>query len=46
MYNVVLGVPKVQKKWDEKLDPHAAKKGPKKLVSSDCAKILEKESSD
>jgi hypothetical protein len=46
MYNVVLGVPKVQKKWDEKSDFHAAKKDPKELVSSDCAKLLEKESSD
>ncbi len=31
------------KKQDEKLDSCAAKKGAKKLVSSDCAKILEKE---
>jgi hypothetical protein len=30
------------KKWDKKLDSHAAKKGPKKLVSSNCAKIQEK----
>jgi hypothetical protein len=34
------------KKWDEKLDSLAAEKGAKKQVSSDCAKILEKESSD
>jgi len=34
------------KKWDEKLESHAAKKGAKKLVNSDFAKILEKESSD
>ncbi len=34
------------KKWDEKLDSRAAKKGVKKLVISDCAKILEKVSSD
>ncbi len=34
------------KKRDEKLDSCAAEKGAKKLVSSDCAKILEKESSD
>jgi hypothetical protein len=34
------------KKRDEKLDSRAAKKGPKKLVSSDFAKILEYESSD
>jgi hypothetical protein len=30
------------KKQDEILDSHAAKKGAKKLVSSNCAKILEK----
>jgi hypothetical protein len=29
------------KKWDEKLDSHAAKKGAYKLVSSDFTKILE-----
>jgi hypothetical protein len=29
-------------KWDEKADSCAAKKGAKKLVGSDCAKILEK----
>jgi hypothetical protein len=34
------------RKWDEKSDSHAAKKGAKKLVSSTSAKILEKESSD
>ena len=34
------------KKWDKKLDSCAAEKGVKKLVSSNCAKILEKESSD
>ena len=34
------------RKWDEKLDSRAAKKGAKKLVSSDFAKILDKESSD
>jgi hypothetical protein len=34
------------KKREEKLDSCAAKKGAKKLVSSDCTKILEKESSD
>jgi hypothetical protein len=33
-------------KWDEKLDSHAAEKGPEKLVSSNCTKILDKESSD
>ena len=31
------------RKWDEKPDSHAAEKGVKKLVSSDCAKILVKE---
>ncbi len=44
MYDVVLGEPKV-KKWDEKLDSRAAKKGAI-LVSSNCAKIIENESSD
>jgi hypothetical protein len=34
------------KKWDAKLDSRAAKKGTKKLVNRDCAKILEKESSN
>jgi hypothetical protein len=34
------------KKWDEKLDSRAAKKGAKKLVSSASAKKIEKESSD
>ncbi len=34
------------RKRDEKSDSHAAKKGAKKLVSSDYAKILDKESSD
>ncbi len=34
------------KKQDKRLDSRAAKKGPKKLVSSDCMKILENESSD
>jgi hypothetical protein len=34
------------RKWDEKLDFRAAKKGVKKLVSSDYEKILDKESSD
>ena len=28
-------------KWDKKLESHATKKGAKKLVSSDVAKILE-----
>jgi hypothetical protein len=46
MYDVVLVKPKVLKKLDEKLDSCTAEKGAKKLVSSNCAKILEKESSD
>jgi hypothetical protein len=33
------------KKGNKKYNSHAAKKGAKKLVSSACAKILEKESS-
>jgi hypothetical protein len=37
---------KAIKKWDENLDSCAAEKGAKKLVSSDCPKILEKESSN
>jgi hypothetical protein len=40
------GRTKEMRKWDEKLDSHAAKKGAKKLVSSNCAKILVKESSN
>ncbi len=34
------------RKWDEKSDSHAAEKGAKKLVSSNHAKILDKESSN
>jgi hypothetical protein len=34
------------KKWDEKSDSHAAEKGMKKLVSSNFAKKIEKESSN
>jgi hypothetical protein len=34
------------RKWDEKLDSCAAKKGAKKLVSSNYAKIPDKESSE
>jgi hypothetical protein len=34
------------RKQYRKLDSHAAKKGAKKLVSSNCAKILEEESSN
>jgi hypothetical protein len=33
------------RKWDDKLDSCAAKKGAKKLVSSNYAKILVKKSS-
>ncbi len=36
---------KGMRKWDEKSDSHADEKGAKKLVSSNCAKILVKESS-
>jgi hypothetical protein len=45
MYNVVLGEAKI-KKWDKKSDFCAAKKGAKKLVSSNCPKILENKSSN
>jgi hypothetical protein len=41
MYDVVSGVQKVFK-WDKKSESRATKKGAKKLVSSDVAKILEK----
>jgi hypothetical protein len=34
------------RKWDEKLNSHAAEKGAKKLVSSNYAKILDKERGD
>jgi hypothetical protein len=34
------------KKQDKKSESHATKKGVRKLVSSNVAKILEKESSD
>jgi hypothetical protein len=37
---------KGMRKQDEKLDSHAAEKGARKLVSSNYAKILDKESSD
>jgi hypothetical protein len=37
---------KGMRKQDENLDSHAAKKGAKKLVCSNYAKILDKESSD
>ncbi len=45
MYDVVSGVQKV-KELDEKLESRAAEKGAKKLVISDVAKILEKESNN
>jgi hypothetical protein len=41
MYDVLAQSAKGTKKMDEKLDSHAAKKGIKKLVSSNFAKILE-----
>jgi hypothetical protein len=37
---------KGMKNWDEKLDSRAAEKGAKKLVNSNHAKILDKESSN
>jgi hypothetical protein len=40
-YNVLLQIAQGIRKWDEKLDSRADKKGAKKLVSSNCAKILE-----
>ena len=46
MYNVLAQSAKGTKKWDEKSDSCAAKKGAKKIVSSDFAKILEYESSN
>ncbi len=42
---MVPGLRKVWK-WDKKLESRATKKGAKTLVSSDVAKILEKESRD
>jgi hypothetical protein len=41
MYGVLAWSAKDTRKWDKKLDSHAAKKGAKKLVSSIFAKILE-----
>jgi hypothetical protein len=46
MYNVVPWSPKGMINRDKKSDSRAAKKDVKKLVSSDCAKILEKESNN
>jgi hypothetical protein len=40
------GVTKGMRKRNKKLDSRAAKKGVKKLVSSDCTKILESKSSN
>jgi hypothetical protein len=34
------------RKWEEKSDSRAAKKGAMKLVSSDCTKIIDKENSN
>ncbi len=45
MYDMVSRVQKVWK-WDKKVESRATEKGAKKLVSSNVAKILEKESSD
>jgi hypothetical protein len=42
MYDMVFEVQKVLRQ-DKNLDSHAAEKGAKKLVSSDCTKILVKE---
>jgi hypothetical protein len=41
MYNALAQSPKGTRKQDKKSDSHAAKKGAKKLVSSDFVKILE-----
>ncbi len=41
MYNVLPGSAQGLRKRDKKLDSHAAKNGAKKLVSIDCAQILE-----
>jgi hypothetical protein len=41
MYDLLAWSAKGTRKWDEKWDSHAAKKGAKKLVSSNLAKILE-----
>jgi hypothetical protein len=46
MYEVLARSAKGTKKRDEKSESRAAKKGVKKLVSSDFAKILEYESID
>jgi hypothetical protein len=46
MYDILAQSAKGTKKWDEKSDSRAAKKGAKKLVSSNFSKILEYESSD
>jgi hypothetical protein len=45
MYNMVSGVQKVYKR-DKKSESRATEKGAKKLVSSEVAKIIEKESND
>jgi hypothetical protein len=46
MYNVLAWSAKGMRKRVKKSDSHAAKKGAKKLVSSNFAKILEYEKSD
>jgi hypothetical protein len=45
-YGILPGSAQGLRKRDEKLDSHAAKEGMKKLVSSNCAKNLELESSN
>jgi hypothetical protein len=46
MYSIVLWSTKGMRKRVDESDSYAAKKGAKKLVRSDCTKILEKESSN
>jgi hypothetical protein len=41
MYDVLARSAKGTRKWDKKSDSHAAKKGAKKIVSCNIAKILE-----
>jgi hypothetical protein len=41
MYDVLAWSAKGTRKWDEKSASHATKKGKKKIVSSNFAKILE-----
>jgi hypothetical protein len=46
MYDILAWSAKGTRKWAKILDSRAAKKGAKKLVSSNFAKILEYESSN